>query len=235
MVKSKYNVLLMRDDTNVKRYRLSSFWIRLVIYSGILLIIIAAAGGYAGFRFWNENRTLVNENRDLSRDLMEARLELERLENIDQILKSNDPEDLQSLIGSVTAEIESGESQTPPVNLNDIFEYVDLQQVRVDDLQAKFTNNGMRVSFHLNNLLQEGTLSGQADLQLLATDGSVVEVKLNKSQLSFQIQHFKRITTNFALPEKYGKNNLFALRLMIKNEQDQIIFSETFPLAHILA
>lgn len=235
MVKSKYNVLLMRDDTNVKRYRLSSFWIRLVIYSGILLIIIAAGGGYAGFRFWNENRTLVNENRDLSRDLMEARLELERLENIDQILKSNDPEDLQSLIGSVTAEIESGESQTPPVNLNDIFEYVDLQQVRVDDLQAKFTNNGMRVSFHLNNLLQEGTLSGQADLQLLATDGSVVEVKLNKSQLSFQIQHFKRITTNFALPEKYGKNNLFALRLMIKNEQDQIIFSETFPLAHILA
>jgi hypothetical protein len=235
MVKSKYNVLLMRDDTNVKRYRLSPFWIRLTIYSGIVLFIVAAGGGYAGFTYWNQNRALVEENRELSRDLMEAKLELERLENIDQILKSNDPEDLQSLIGSVAAEMENGEAQAPPVNLNDVFEYLDLQQVRVDDLQAKFTGNGMRVSFHLNNLVQDGTLSGQADLELLASDGSVIDVKVNRSQLAFQIQHFKQITTAFTLPEKYGKNNLFALRLIIKNDQDQIIFSETFPLAHILA
>lgn len=235
MVKSKYNVLLMRDDTNVRRYRLSPFWIRLALYSVIVLLLVAAGGGYAGFTYWKENRVLVKENRDISRELMDVRMELERLENIDQILKSNDPEELQSLIGSVSAEIENQEPAAPPLNLNSMFEFVDLQQVRVDDLQAKFVNNGMRVSFHLNNLIAEGTLSGQADIKLLASDGSIVDVSTNDAQLTFQIQRFKRITTNFPLPEKYGKNSLFALRLVIKNEQDQIIFSETFPLAHILA
>jgi hypothetical protein len=235
MVKSKYNVLLMRDDTNVRRYRLNSFWIRLGIYFLVLLVFVAAAGGYAGYTYWSENRELVQENREISRELMEVRMELERLENIEQILQSNDPEELQSLIGSVTAEIESSETAPPMVNLNDVFEYVDLQQVRVDDLQAKFNGSRMRVSFHLNNLIQDGTLSGQADIELLASDGSVVDVKVNKSQLSFQIQHFKRINTSFTLPDKYGKNSLFALRLVIKNDQDQTIFSETFPLAHILA
>jgi hypothetical protein len=235
MVKSKYNVLLMRDDTNVRRYRLSPFWIRLALYSTLLLILVAAGGGYAGFTYWKENRVLVQENRQISRDLMDARMELERLDNIDQILKSNDPEELQSLIGSVSAEIENQKPAKPPLNLNNMFEFVDLQQVRVDDLQARFTNNGMRVSFNLNNLLTEDTLSGQADVLLLASDGSLVDVNTNDSQLAFQIQRFKRITANFPLPEKYGKSNLFALRIVIKNDQDQIIFSETFPLAHILA
>lgn len=235
MPKPKYNVLLMRDDTNVRRYRLSPFWIRLSIYSGVFLVLISIGGGYAGFRYWSENHSLVKENRRLSRELTEVRMELERLENIDQILKSNDPEELQSLIGSVSAEIENREPAAPPINLNDVFEYVDLQQVRVDDLQAKFTGNGMRVSFHLNNLLTEETLSGQVDIQLLASDGSVVDVKVVESQLSFQIQRFKRITTTFPIPEKYGKNSLFALKLVIQNDKDQTIFSETFPLAHILA
>lgn len=235
MEKSKLNILLMRDNANVRRYRLSPFWIRLVVYLAVFLVLLAAGGGYAGFRYWKENRGLVKENRKLRRDIMEARMELERLENIDKIIKSNDPEELQSLIGSVSAKMQNKTPAQPPLNLNNIFEYVDLDQVRVDDLQAKFNGNSLRVSFHLNNMLAEGALVGRADIRLLASDGTILDVRANKSEMAFNIQRFKRISTSIPLPKKYSRDTLFALKLEIRNDQDQIIYSETFPLAHILA
>lgn len=41
MGSTKYNVLFMRDDDTVKRYRLSPFWLRMLFWFVILLALLA--------------------------------------------------------------------------------------------------------------------------------------------------------------------------------------------------
>jgi len=45
----------MRDDTPVRRYRLSSTWLKVAVYSLALLLLCAGAGVFAGFKFWNKS------------------------------------------------------------------------------------------------------------------------------------------------------------------------------------
>lgn len=232
--KAKFNVLMMRDDSPVRRYRLSPGWLKTALLLMSLLLLLAGGGGWAGYSFWQKNVDLRAERETLERDLRDANMELERLQNVDKILKSNDPEDMQSLLGSMSSEPARPEPSRPPIDLRKLFTRVDLQQVSVDNLQAKFTGNGVQVVFNLNNLLNS-TLSGDAIITLITTDGKEEKVKLNKNDLSFQIQRFKQIRTVLPLPAKRGKDDIFGLRLKITNPQGQIIFSETYPLSYILA
>ncbi|BFR49725.1 hypothetical protein RVX_R27860 [Nitratidesulfovibrio sp. HK-II] len=100
MTDEKYSLLLMRDDCRVRRLRVSPLALRLLTVSLVLLPLLAAFGVWAGFSFWQANRTLVNQNQALDRDLKEARVELERLSNLESLLRSSDPEELRALLGS---------------------------------------------------------------------------------------------------------------------------------------
>ena len=232
--KAKFNVLMMRDDSPVRRYRLSPGWLKTALSLLLLLMLLAGGGGWAGYTFWQKNRDLRADKETMERELRDANMELERLQNIDKIIKSNDPQDMQSLLGSMSSEPARPAPSRPPLDLRKLFTRVDLQQVSVDNLQAKFTGNGVQVVFNLNNLLNS-TLSGDAILTLITTDGKEVQVKLNKNDLSFQIQRFKQIRTVLPMPPKHDKDGIFGLRLKITNPQGQTIFSETYPLSYILA
>ncbi len=100
MTDEKYSLLLMRDDCRVRRLRVSPLALRLLTISLVLLPLLAAFGVWAGFSFWQANRALVNQNQTLDRELKEARVELERLSNLESLLRSSDPEELRALLGS---------------------------------------------------------------------------------------------------------------------------------------
>lgn len=100
MTDEKYSLLLMRDDCRVRRLRVSPLALRLLTVSLVLLPLLAAFGVWAGFSFWQANRALVSQNQSLDRDLKEARVELERLSNLESLLRSSDPEELRALLGS---------------------------------------------------------------------------------------------------------------------------------------
>ncbi len=239
MSKAKYNVLMMRDNTPVRRYRLSPVWLKLALYMLLLLLACAGAGGYFGLQYWKSNQTLSEELGGTQRELREARIELERLQNIDQILKSNNPEELQSLLGT------SGEAPKPkapvtppppPVNLSKLLGRIDLQHVRVDNFQAKApSDRTLQIVFNLNNLQTVDTISGEATMAVLTNDGKEQLPQLNKNDLLFQIQRFKQITTSFKLPGGLTRADVFGLRLVIKNNSGQVVFSDVFPLANILS
>jgi hypothetical protein len=78
-------------------------------------------------------------------------------------------------------------------------------------------------------------MAGQADFIYLTKAGKVVDVETNKTDLSFQIQRFKRIQTDFLFPEGMDKKDLFGLRLEIRGKDGDVIFAETYPFYHILA
>ncbi|MDY7000890.1 MAG: hypothetical protein SVS15_03800 [Thermodesulfobacteriota bacterium] len=235
MGKSKYNVLMMRDDTPVRRYRLSSGWLKLALYSLGLLVLCAGAGVFAGVKFWAKSNALLQERRDMEHRIQEAYMEMERLQNIEKILKSNDPKDMQSLLGSMSAETVRKQPARPPVDLNKVFSRIDLRQVKVDNLQVKFVGRYLRVTFHLNNMLSSGTLVGQGDIKLLTAGGDLLDVGVKKSDLAFQIQRFKQIATMILLPKNHSRNSLFGLRLVITDPSGKTIFSEAYPLSQILA
>lgn len=238
MSKAKYNVLMMRDNSPVKRFRMSPVWLKLGLYFLILLMAAAGAGGYFGFTFWKQNVLLRDTVSGMERELREARIELERLQNIENILKSNDPEELQALFGNVVTHPTEKTVPSPPapkVNLTKVFRRVDLQQVKVDNLQAKYKGKKVHVTFNLNNLQTEETVSGRAEMQIVTNSGANRALKLDRNDLVFQIQRFKQISTMFTLPSSTPKRDVFGIRLVIRNPTGQVIFSETYPLAYIMS
>lgn len=236
MSDSKYSVLFMRDDRDVTRYRVSPFWLRMFVFSQIFLLLCAAGGIYLGVRGFKVNVELKSENKDLEQRLVDAEVRLERLGNMEKILESYDPAELQSLLSAATSEVEEQQQEAKPtVDLNKIFIRTDTRQVGVENMQAKLAGSKLAVTFELNNLQASKSMAGQADLVLLGKDGTVLPAKINKRDLSFQIQRFKRMGTSVPLPSGTGKKDLFALRLVIKGKDGDVIFAETYPLYHILA
>jgi DNA-binding transcriptional regulator LsrR (DeoR family) len=165
---------------------------------------------------------------------VDAEVRLERLGNMEKILQSYDPAELQSLLSAATTEVEQ-EKEQEAVDLNRIFTRVDTQIVGVENLQARISSRKMTVSFELNNLQSARAVVGQAALSFVKKDGSVATAKTNSNDLSFQIQRFKRIQTAFLLPDGVEQKDLFGLRLEIKGKDGDVIFAETYPFYHILA
>ena len=235
MASSKYSLLLMRDDSQVRRFRLSKFWLKGFIYAEIFLMVLALAGFFTGYRFWLESHKLRVDNRNLQITLTEARVKLERLENVEQILQSSDPDELHALIGSVSVETEAPQVQNS-IDLNEIFTHVDLQQAKVDNFQAKLQGDKMQVRFDLNNLVAYSTLSGMLNLAIVTRNGQLVQLKTTAEDLNFSIQRFKRVRTVFSIPAGIKGNELFGIRLNIRrSDNGTMVFSETFPLSQVLS
>lgn len=234
MSDSKYSVLFMRDDRDVTRYRVSPFWLKMFIFTQIFLFLCAAGGIYMGVRGFKINAELQSENKSLEQRLVDAEVRLERLGNMEKILQSYDPAELQSLLSAATTEVEQQKEQVT-VDLNKVFTRVDTQQVGVENLQAKMSGRKIAISFELNNLQTAKAVVGQAFLSFVKKDGSSVDAKTNQRDLSFQIQRFKRIQTTFLLPDGLDQKDLFGVRLEIKGKNGDVIFAETYPLYHILA
>lgn len=236
MASPKYSLLLMRDDSQVRRFRLSRIWLKAFIYIEVLLLVVALAGFFAGYRFWLEGHRLRVDNRNLQISLTEARVKLERLENVEQILKSNDPEELHSLIGAVSVTTEPAPPLQPTLDLNEIFTHVDLQQAGVDNFQARLQGDKLQVRFDLNNLVADTTLTGTVHISLISRTGSLIEPKSSSNDLGFSIQRFKRVRTVFTLPSGLLGNELFGIRINIRRVDDgTMVFSETYPLSQILS
>ena len=234
MSDSKYSVLFMRDDRDVTRYRVSPFWLKMFIFTQVFLFLCAAGGIYMGARGFKINADLHSENKSLEQRLVDAEVRLERLGNMEKILQSYDPAELQTWLSAATSEVEELKEQVT-VDLNKVFTRVDTQQVGVENLQAKISGRKIAVSFELNNLQTSTSVVGQASLSFIKKDGSAVAASTNRSDLGFQIQRFKRIQTTFLLPDGLDQKDLFGLRLEIKGKNGKVIFAETYPFYHILA
>ncbi|MBG0778197.1 MAG: hypothetical protein H0S85_17365 [Desulfovibrionaceae bacterium] len=236
MAREKFNVLLMRDDSNVKRFRLSPVWIKLGVYSLILLLVMAVGGLYVGYKFWKENAVLSAESKELQRQLRETNLHLERLQNVEKIIQSNDPDELQSLFGTLSVDNQKKkEEPKPPINLNKLLTRVNTNEVNVDNLAAKLVEPGLlRLTFDLTNIDSAKAVSGHVEIGLLTKDGQEVAANAKRADLVYQIQRYKKIVTSFKLPENVKESDLFALRIVVRDSSGTTIFSAPFEYEQIL-
>lgn len=221
----------MRDDSRVRRYRVRVSWFRFFLYAQIVLILAAGLGTYGGFTYWVKKLELVQANAALRENISEMQMHLERLQNIEEILKTNDPEEIQALFSSVTREKQALAQQT--VDLQEIFVAKDLQLAGVSNLQVRRAGDALRLSFELNNLA-EGTLAGVTTVYYVARDATVLQAQGQENELSFEIQRFRKVNSMLQLPPGVTLEDIFALRLVVTNTQGESIFIQTYPLANIL-
>jgi hypothetical protein len=230
---TKYNVLLMRDNSTVLRFRMSSAWLKLGLAGAGLLLLLGLGGAYIGVRYYAESLIIKRERMALLERIGEMEEQIHRLENVESILSAVEKEDLRFLTPTVNL---SRPSQTSlPLDLKELFSRIDLNILSVDNVQAKFLEEGMRVSYDLNSLQSSGTVAGTAWFALLNRAGIMIEVTDSGQESLFEISRFKPVKSIMALPQDLDREDIFALRMRITDTEGRVIFSETYPLAHILS
>lgn len=233
MGNTKYNVLFMRDNDTVKRYRLSPFWLGVFFWFIVILATCAGVGAWSGYKFWNQNTELRQDKHELQKNLNEASVQLERLENVNKILDSYDPTDVQSLLTSVPVEEKKAEF-TPRIDLKKLLFYKDLMRAGIENVKLNLSGGSLVLSFDLNNLQTASSLSGDANVELIGNNGSEAIIKADSNDMSFHIQRFKVVRTRFAIPAKMSLKDIYGLRLMITTTNNELIYSEVYPLSRIL-
>ncbi|WP_321401988.1 hypothetical protein [Maridesulfovibrio sp.] len=233
MGNTKYNVLFMRDDDTVKRYRLSPFWLKVLLWVVVLLAVCAGGGAWAGYTFWSQNSRLKQEKIELQKSLNDASVQLERLENVNKILDSYDPNELQSLLATVPVEEKKVET-VPVIDLNKLLFYKNQMRAGVENVKLRKSGSSLALSFDLNNLQTSSALGGLATIQLIENNGQVIEIRANRNDMSFHIQRFKVVRTRLALPPAMDVKDIYGVRLMITTNNGELIFSEVYPLSRVL-
>ncbi|MCL1939259.1 MAG: hypothetical protein FWG04_01175 [Desulfovibrionaceae bacterium] len=102
-----YSVLLMRDDTETRKYRVHSRTLRFLVWFFLLLVAGGAAGITGGVHYWKKYRTMVERYDAQEREVSEMKLQLERLVTLETLLSASN--------GAVpqARHAEVGVSQTP--------------------------------------------------------------------------------------------------------------------------
>lgn len=225
----KYSVILMRDDTSVKRFRIRPFWIRSLLTLFFLAVTLAVLGGYLAVTFYQEKKEVRTDLQVLSRNLQQTVEELEKKRNIQEIFETYESEDLHSFL-TIN---DSRQHNAPALDLKDVFEYEDRGIVGVDNVQAGFNGNRMRVRLDVNNLVEGETIRGRIFLHLVLRDGQQVDLDLDHGDLDYAISRFKNVDAAFDLPDDLSPESIFALRVKVRDDDLRIIYNETFPLSRI--
>ncbi|MCG8532762.1 MAG: hypothetical protein MI749_19180 [Desulfovibrionales bacterium] len=228
----KYSVLIMRDDTNVRRYRVSPSLLRAALIIFSCVVLIAACGIFASYSLWEQNAMLTKERHGIVKELRDLKVYVERLENIEQILQSNDPEELQALFSSMS--VSASTEVPPPIDLSAILKIVDTDTVAVSNLKLQpATGGNLRLSLKLDNKNTKSSVKGSIALSFITKEGKVVVIDTNRKDMNFSINRFKRIVTTFALPESILMKEAYALQVSINNRKTTLL-QRIYPIRELL-
>ena len=105
-----YSILLMRDDSAVRRFRMRSLWLKFLLLFFVFLCLGTAAGAYGSYYYWKRFSVAQSELKDVELKLRAARPDLERLANIDAMASRN----ITSVNSVGTANATKGPSEVSP-------------------------------------------------------------------------------------------------------------------------
>ena len=223
MKNSSYSVLFMRDDADVKTLRVSPRRLKLLLWISLGLTVVVLIGLVVGLRSFVGYRSLLAERRGLEVQLAEAQVNLERLNNLDKLQKTAPP----ATPGNGSAK---NADKTQPVGR--AFTKIDTGTIGVENFRAQLTAEGVATTFDLNNRAQ-GSSTGGITLLLLRSDGTLTELDVpSRSDLSYQIQRFKRISATGRAPAGLTRREALGLRVEIKNSDGEVILGETYALGN---
>lgn len=225
MKNASYSVLFMRDDADVKTLRVSPRRLKLLLWASGGLAVIVLVGLIVGLRSFVGYRSLLSERRDLEVKLAEVQVDLERLGNLDKLQKGGAKDAKDAKDAGHTAD-------KSPQAVSRAFAKVNAGTIGVENFKAQLSASSLATTFDLNNKAQ-ASASGSIALLLLRNDGSLTELDAaTASDLTYQIQRFKRISATARVPEGLTRREALGLRVEIKNSDGEVILGETFSLGN---
>ncbi len=222
MPNDSYSVLFMRDDADVKTYRVSPRRLKLLLwFSGALAVIVVVAL-IVGARSYMGYRSLLKERRDLQLRLADAQVNLERLGNLQKIQQDAGPNGKGASKATPT-------KAAGPASTARAFSRINTGAIAVDNLRLQLAGGTLRVGFDLNNRTGNAA-AGSIDLLLLRANGSLTALDAAPAtDLTYQITRFKRIAVTAVIP-RTGRRDALGLRMEIKNTKGEVILGETYAL-----
>ncbi len=221
MKNSSYSVLFMRDDADVKTLRVSPRRLKLLLWLSLGLTVVVLVGLIVGLRSFVGYRSLLSERRDLEVQLAEAQVNLERLGNLSKIQNGAD---------TPKGKDAPKPQEKPSQPLARAFTKINAGTIAVENFKVQLSGTSLTTSFDLNNRAQ-GSASGGISLLLLRSDGTLTELEVpSASDVTYQIQRFKRISATARTPEGLTRREALGLRVEIKNSDGEVILGETYSL-----
>ena len=243
----RIDILILRDAAGVGRYRLPVWLARVLVLSPLALLLLLGAALAVAYHQHQGNTALTEQTAALRLELDAAGERLLRLENLEMVLRAKDLTELETLLGSYNPDNPGwwkprGEERKEPIgapqvearerpDLSKLLARVDANQAGVDNLKLKFENKRLNLGFDLSNVTPQTGLVGKVEVGLVGNDGSFWALKSEKDELSFQIQRFKQISANLALPPKVEQRDVYGLRLVIVDPAGKTVFAQVYPVA----
>lgn len=242
----KVDILILRDAASVRRYRLSTGFLRALWLTPLVLLLLLGAAVAVGYHLREDNVALARRGASMRSELDAVGERLMRLENIEKILRTRDVTELETLIGSYNAEnpgwwkpkaedgrekVEGGkEREAARPDLGKLLSRVDANQAGIDNLRVKIENKRLLLNFDLSNVTPQTNLVGRVEAALVGNDATLTPLKAEKDELSFQIQRFKQIAASLPLPGKFDAKEIYGLKLTIMDPSGKAVFSQVYPL-----
>ena len=255
---NKYTVLLMRDDTQVRRLRFSPFWLKLFGWMLFFLVVIAGAGSWGTYYFWQKERVLDAHLVQLERNNSDLSIKLERLQNMETLIGASESTPLDPVLDTgPTAATPRDEPAPGAVRLNDLPALVDASAnataavnatespaevlanattsenpepvVKLENINLR-ANSSKTLRLGISFVNTTGKpIRGYAALSLV-TPAGVQPLTIPADDLDFQMARMKRATTTFPLPEGVSVDDVEAVRITVFVDEAEIL-SQEVPLA----
>ncbi len=257
MAKSnKYTVLIMRDDTQVRRMRFSPFWLKFFLWFLLILAAIAGAGSWGSYYFWEKGRAQETRLVQLERQNADLGIKLERLQNMETLIGASESTPLDPVLDTgPTAATPTEDKTLSGVGPGDLPVLVDvagnatatgnatalegpvLANATASDGEDPVKLENINLRANSNKTLRLGVsfvnttgkpVRGYASLTLLTPAGEV-PATVPADDLDFQMARMKRATTTFPLPEGVSMDDVEAVRINVFVDEVEI-FTQDVPL-----
>ncbi|MFA7171558.1 MAG: hypothetical protein WC180_06215 [Candidatus Paceibacterota bacterium] len=230
---SKFSIIFMRDDSDVRRMRVTPLFLKVLFFLEILLVICACTGGYFGAHFWLVNKSLNADVRAYKHTIQQKVIELDRLHNMEKLIKSDNKELMSSLMASAKAQ-KNNSAHEKTINLRKILQKIDKQVFVVTNVQFSMKKQDANLSFDVNKKNENNDLlKGIVHIHLITSSGKVIPIEIPQS-LDFEIRRMKQFHQKINVPNSLKINELFAIRISIINSSGEMVFSESYPFYSIL-
>ena len=256
---SKYTVLIMRDDTQVRRMRFSPCWLKLFLWTLLVLTVVAAAGSWGSYYFWEKGRSREVLLAQLERQNADLGIKLERLQNMETLIDASESTPLDPVLDTgptaATPTENSALAGTGSLALHDMPALVDVAGNATDAVNAtaeailapaNATTPDGEVVVKLENINLRANSSKTLRLSVsfvnttgksvrgyaslvLLTTSGEVPAPVPSDDLDFKMARMKRATTTFPLPECVAMADVQAVRINVFVDEVEI-FSQDVPL-----
>ncbi|MDQ7032107.1 MAG: hypothetical protein Q9M37_05255 [Desulfonauticus sp.] len=223
-----YNIIILKDDSPVKTFRLKVKIIKFIPILIIALFTYAVLGTIYFYKSSQKYHSCLKLLAQKEKDLNKLRFELSRLKNVKKFLDKYDEDYLNKLIAGSGQNLNQNK-----IDLNQIFAKKNLNFVKINNIQWLKDDNFFVLRFELNNLEPTKEIKGKVEISLITRDGSCYPLNIQNKNLKFSITRFKVVQIRFKLPRYIKEKDVFGIRLTVKDKQEQVVFCETYPLVNI--